>query len=241
MAGHDGFYAAVSGGAAQEKRLEILANNLANVNTAGYKKDVLSFESVLDSVDKALGKTDYVDVAAFRTDFSSGGIVRTGNALDLAIQGDAFFEVETAAGVRYTRQGTFSLDGSNRLVTQNGDPVAGSGGPLTLDGNEIIVGARGDVSVDGSPAGTLKIVRFADTTQLEKAGAGLFEHRGDDGNMSVAADATVEQGFIETSNVDPVVEMIRMIEISKAYTSYQKVIQSMDEASKKLISELGRF
>ena len=202
---------------------------------------MLSFKSVLGAVDKGLGKTDYVDVAAFRTDFSQGGVIHTGNPLDLTIRGDGFFEVETAEGLRYTRQGTFSLDASNRLVTQTGDPVAGSGGPLTLDGADIIVGANGEISVDGSPAGTIKVVRFEETGQLEKAGASLFVHRGNGKNMSTASDAAVEQGFIESSNVDPVVEMVRMIEISKAYNSYQKVIQSMDDASKKLINELGRF
>lgn len=241
MAGQEGFYAALSGGVAQERRLEILANNLANINTAGYKKDVLSFKSVLGTAENALGNTDYVDVASFRTDFSQGGVIHTGNPLDLTIRGDGFFEIETANGTRYTRQGTFSLDASNRLVTQNGDPVVGSGGPLTLDGGAIMVGDQGDISVDGSPAGTIKIVQFTDPDQLEKAGASLFRHKGDEGNITTRADATVAQGFIETSNVDPVVEMVRMIEISKAYSSYQKVIQSMDDASKKLISELGRF
>ncbi len=240
MSNQGGFYAAVSGGMAQEKRLEILTNNLANINTDGYKKDVLSFRSFLNDAQSARGETDLVGIADFRTDFSQGRTVKTGNTFDLALSGNGFFEVDTPRGVRYTRQGDFTLNAANQLVTANGDPVSGSGGPLVIDGAHVTIGTDGEVTVDESPLGQVKVVSFTDTSKLEKAGAGLFINKGGAGNLTQDLNVSVQQGFVEKSNVNMVEEMLQLIEVSRSYESYQKVIQSMDDASKRITTELGR-
>lgn len=240
MSNQGGFYAAVSGGMAQEKRLEVLTNNLANINTDGYKKDVLSFRSFLSEARSARGETDLVGISDFRTDFTQGKIVKTGNTFDLALSGNGFFEITTAQGVRYTRQGSFTLNAANQLVTSDGDPVSGSGGPLVIDGAHVTVGSDGEVTVDESSVGQVKVVSFADTTKLAKVGAGLFINNGGPANLKEDPNMGVQQGYLEKSNVNMIEEMLQLIEVSRSYESYQKVIQSMDDASKAIVTELGR-
>ncbi len=240
MSNQGGFYAAVSGGMSQEKRLEVLTNNLANINTDGYKKDVLSFRSFLNEAQSARGETDLVGLSDFRTDFTQGRIVKTGNTFDLALSGKGFFEITTAEGVRYTRQGNFTLNSLNQLVTANGDAVSGSGGPLTIDGALVTIGNDGTVTVDEASVGQVKVVSFADTTKLAKVGAGLFINNGGPENLTEDPNISVQQGFVEKSNVNMIDEMLQLIEVSRSYESYQKVIQSMDDASKAIVTELGR-
>jgi len=240
MSNQGGFYAAVSGGIAQEKRLEVLTNNLANINTDGFKKDVLSFRSFLNKAQSARGETDLVGISDFRTDFTQGKVVKTGNTLDLALSGKGFFEIATADGVRYTRQGSFTLNSLNQLVTSNGDLVSGSGGPLVIDGANVTIGSDGEVTVDEASVGQVKVVSFADNTKLEKAGAGLFINNGGPENLTQDPTVGVQQGYLEKSNVNMVQEMLKLIEVSRSYESYQKVIQSMDDASKAIVTELGR-
>ncbi len=239
MSNQGGLYAAVSGAIAQEKRLEVLTNNLANVNTTGYKKDALSFRSLLTEAEKAQGSTTLVSMSAFYTDYSQGGVHHTGNPLDLALSGEGFFEIETAEGVRYTRQGNFLLNSENELVNIHGDPVSGTGGPLILDGSLITIAQDGQITVDESSVGQIKIVNINDLQRLEKAGKSLFINTGGKANLTTDSPATVLQEHLELSNVNQVEEMVKLIEISRAYESFQKVIQSMDESSKKLVNEVG--
>ncbi len=234
MSNDSGFYAAVSGAIAQERRMELLTNNLANINTPGYKKDTLSFRSQLTAAEKSQGLPGLVAVSKFRTDFSQGGIRYSGNPLDLAIDGKGFFEIITENGVRYTRQGNFSLNSLNQLVTQSGDRVSGSGGPLVLDGSQITISKDGEVTVDGILAGKIKIVNFADLSKLQKVGDGMFRNAGGSGNLTGDVSSSIQQKAIELSNVNLVQEMVRMIELSRMYESYQKSIQSMDEVTRRL-------
>ncbi len=240
MSDQAGFYAAVSGAIAQEKRLDILANNLANVNTAGFKKDVLSFEALLAAAEQDGAGADLVALSRHATDFSQGGARHTGNALDLAVRGGGFFEVLTADGPRYTRAGSFTLDGSGRLVTEGGDPVSGGGGPVLIDGGDVVVGADGEVTVDGESVGQIKLVSFVDPGQLEKVGANLFRNAGEAGNIDSGGVSSIQQGYLEMSNVNIVSDMVQMIEISRAYESFQKTIQSIDSATQKLVNEVGK-
>jgi len=240
MSNQGGFYAAVSGAMAQEKRLEVLTNNLANINTDGYKKDVLSFRSFLNEAQSARGETDLVGLSDFRTDFTQGRIVKTGNTFDLALSGKGFFEITTAEGTRYTRQGNFMLNALYQLVTANGDLVSGSGGPLVIDGANVVIGSDGEVTVDEASVGQIKVVSFADMTKLAKAGAGLFINNGGPENLTEDLNVSVQQGYVEKSNVNMIEEMLQLIEVSRSYESYQKVIQSMDDASKAIVTELGR-
>ncbi len=240
MSDQAGFYAAVSGGIAQEKRLDILANNLANANTAGFKKDVVSFRALLASAENGGAGADLVALSEHSTDFSQGGVRHTGNALDLAVRGGGFFEVLTDEGSRYTRAGSFTLDGSGRLVTDGGEPVSGGGGPVVIDGGQIVIGDDGEVTVDDASVGQIKLVSFVDPDQLEKVGANLFRNAGGDGNLDSGFAGTIQQGYLEMSNVNIVSDMVQMIEISRAYESFQKTIQSIDGATQKLVNEVGK-
>ena len=240
MANTSGLYAAVTGAAIQAQRLEILANNLANVSTTGFKKDLLALQVVEGSSRTPSPSADLVGIYRAVTDFSQGSLNRTGNPLDLAVEGPGFFEILTPDGPRYTREGRFTRDALNRLVTSDGEPVMGDGGPLVLDGSEIVMGSDGEVTVDGIPAGRIRIVHFKDTGLLAKVGGNLYENRGGEGNLDAGAASSVLQGYVEISNVNQVREMIGLIEVSRAYETYQKVIQSMDEASRMVQERLGR-
>ena len=240
MANTSGLYAAVSGAAVQSRRLEILANNLANLSTAGFKKDLLVFQEMAGRPRPPSPAADLVGIYREATDFSQGALQQTGNPLDLAVDGAGFFEILTARGPRYTRAGRFVRDAQNRLVTSGGDPVAGDGGPLVVDGSEIVIGGDGGVTVDGTAAGRIRIVHFKDTGLLAKVGDNLYENRGGQANLDAGRTSSVLQGYVEASNVNQVQEMVGLIEVSRAYETYQKVIQSMDEASRLVQERLGR-
>lgn len=239
MSNYSGLYAAGSGAVVQNKRLEIITNNLANMNTVGFKKDVISFRSLLTQAEKSSGMTALVALSESRTDLAQGSLRETGNSLDLALKGEGFFEVMTDQGVRYTRKGQFVLDGAQQLVTLSGDTVSGEGGPLILDGANISVGEDGEVSVDNAVVGKIKVVGFEDAHKLEKESGNLFRNVGGDENLVEDSSTGVSQGYLEYSNVNQVQDMVKLIEISRAYESYQKVILSIDESTQKLVNESG--
>ncbi len=209
-----------------ERKFDTIANHLANSATTGFKADILTFDNMLRS--------------RMTTDFTPGNPFETGNPLDFAIESDGFFRIQTANGIRYTRAGNFTLDAQGQLVTQQGDPVLGDGGPLLLDGAQIEVTPEGLVEVDGAPAGRLAVVTFEDKTLLRKEGNSQFVYTGEEGNEIEPEVISVNQGALEQSNVSVVAEMTRMIEINRAYESMQKMLQSIDEANQKVISEVAR-
>lgn len=172
-------YPILSGAVAQEKQLQVFANNLANVNTAGFKQDQQGFRGLLargGSVGmgsassgitstmstRPAGPTErvFTEANGMRTTFEPGRIRITGNPLDVAIQTDGFFEVKTPDGVRYTRNGIFSLDGQRRLVTNLGHPVMGTKGEIKVPAGNIQINAEGGIQVDGNAIGTIKVVEF---------------------------------------------------------------------------------
>ena len=246
-------YLAASGAVLQQLKLEILANNVANVNTSGYKEDLPVFRLYNDTpTDQNTDNNNqtnplkqeispYTPPFAVRTNFSAGSIRSTGNPLDLALNGDGFFTVQTAEGVRYTRQGNFCLNENGVLVTQNGDPVMGQGAEIIIDGREITVGSDGTIEVDGNIVDQLRLVHFDDLKQLKKVGHTMFEPA--DGLKSDielnADDTTVNQGFIELSNVNAIRAMTDMIEALRVSEAYQKVIHSADDATSKVINDVG--
>lgn len=250
-------YMAAAAALAYEKRLEVIANNLANVNTAGFKRDDVAFQAYLSSAESTAaavyppyppaqaGASFWVTYAS-RTDFSPGPLQQTGNRLDLALNGKGFFSVESPDGPVYTRRGNFTLSPEGVLVTQEGWPVQGTSGEIRLEagnagpsGLEVTVGEDGTVRVGGRDAGRLRIEDVTDTGSLLKIGHGYFK-------PTDAAGATepemirVAQGFLEMSNVEAVRAMTEMIEILRGYESYQRVIRSVDEANAKSINEVGR-
>ncbi len=224
-----GIYEAITGGLFAEQHMEIITNNLANASTAGFKKDVLTFDEVLKERQS--------------TDLSQGSLNYTGNKLDVALGEKGFFRIQTDRGIRYTRNGSFLLDTENMLVTQNGDRVLGDNGPIQIKGAEIAITTSGDVTVDGNHAGTLSVVDFTHSNFLKKEGNSLYVYDDPNGEGSIIDPdpLSVKQGYLEASNVNPLAEMVKMIKTHRAYESYVKVIQTFDEANSKLINEVGRL
>ena len=240
-----GIYPLLSGGMAQEMRLDVISHNLSNINTLGYKKDKAIFKSFFPSFSDSYIETEgsvfgkdkaFVQYDGSMIDLSGGSIRNTGNKLDLAINGDGFFVVEKNGDVRYTRNGNFSLDDQRRIVTQNGDPVLGEGGPIIVPEGEITIDEQGAVFVGSEEAGKLRIADLANKEEIKKEGDSLFLGGGERPSEGFK----VMQGALEQSNVNTIEEMASMIEVLRGYESYQKVIQTIDEINSKSASEIGR-
>jgi flagellar basal-body rod protein FlgG len=211
----------------QIHRLETIANNLANADTAGFKKDVLSFDHLLNTHQEA--------------NMEQGNIRHTDNALDLALSGKGFFKVSTPGGFRYTRNGKFYVNAEGQLSTTAGDPVMGEGGPITIEGTDVAVDDSGRISVDGEEVDTLAVVSFASPDLLEKQGDSYYLYNGDDGEGPRPQETFVKQGYVEQSNVVVTQEMINMIETLRHFESYQKVLQTFDETDAKVINDVGKL
>lgn len=248
-------YPILSGAVAQEKQLQVFANNLANVNTAGFKQDQQGFRGLLargGSVGmgaassgitstistRPAGPTErvFTEANGMRTTFEPGRIRITGNPLDVAIQTDGFFEVKTADGVRYTRNGIFSLDSQRRLVTNLGHPVMGTKGEIKVPAGNIQINAEGGIQVDGNSIGTIKVVEFPPNEMPQKFAEGLFNGS----KPTVSAKPQLQSGHIEESNVNSLSEMVKMIQGMRSYESAQKLIQTLDHMTDTAIQDLGR-
>ncbi len=219
-----GIYRAIDASLVQKLRYDSIANNLANIGTAGHKKDFISF-------DQALSHSYRSEV-----DHTQGAIRHTGGDLDLAIENVGFFKVMTPEGVRYTRNGGFALNAEGVLTTKSGDPVMGGGGPVRIAGGPVVIDDRGRIVVDEQAVDQLSIVDFDSLPDLEKRGRGYFFHpEGADAERRVDR-PVIHQGYIEQSNVDPTTEMVKMIETYRAFESNHNAIQSLDEMTRKLVN-----
>ena len=237
-----GIYVALSGTLAQQKRLDVLTNNLANVNTPGFKKDKAVFKMALPPAENQMPPFKdkvFVETNSVVTDFSTATHNQTGNPLDIAIDGDGFFEVMTPQGIRYTRDGGFKRNEIGELITAEGHQVMGDGGPIRIEGNEIKVDRDGNILVDGAPVGKLKVVDFPKPYPLKKEMENLYALP--PSINAVPSNAEIRQGFTESANVNVIGEMTSMIDVMRSYESYIKIMQSMDEATGKVINEVGRF
>jgi flagellar basal-body rod protein FlgF len=220
----------------------IIANNLANTNTVGFKGDALllnSFRSVLSNKLGVTGGALRVDDVIMKA--GQGPLTQTGGTFDVALQGDGFFAVETPDGPRYTRGGNFTLNPSGGLVTQGGLPVLGENGPIVIDGTTVEITGQGDIMVDGKKTNTLKIVDFAKPYKLKKIGKNLLDVASVDVQPTdKPAQTEVVQGYLESSSVQVVQEMVKMIECLRAFELNQKAILTQDELSNKAINDIGR-
>lgn len=253
-------YMAATGALAYQHRMEILSNNIANVNTVGFKQDKTQFQSYYAAAleDNNLQRSANTDASqaeeywfelTTHTDHSCGPLKNTGNRFDLAINGKGFFCVETPDGIQYTRRGDFGIDVNGTLVTQEGWPVLGEAGEIPVEsqadfgdrnGHEILVQGDGTVVVDGNNVGKLRIVDFSDPQQLLKAGNTNFMVGTGNAAESEATNYQISQGMLELSNVDAVRMMTELIETLRGYESYQKVIRSIDEVNSTAIREVGK-
>jgi flagellar basal-body rod protein FlgF len=265
-------YTAYLGMRSRQQRLDVIANNIANASTSGFKADRLLYRSVSAAelegnstagpnanTPPAPGPTPLTSANSLRTatardardvgvvatqvtDFSSGSIRETSRSLDVSLEGDGFFVVQTARGERYTRQGSFTLDNGGQLVTSGGDLVVGDGGPITLSPGAVSIGEDGTITAGGQTAGRLKIVRFADANQaLAKEGSCYFVATGRQA-ATEATSARVVQGTLEMSNVSSLTEMVAMMQNTRQFESLQKAVALiMNDVGKTVASELGRL
>ena len=227
-----------------QRRLDVSANNLANVDTSGFKADELITEEIDDTgASTEVNPTDirFVRDIGLGRDMSQGEIASTGNPLDVAIEGNGFFMVQGANGQpMYTRDGAFKLTGDGQLVTGDGRPVLNSGGaPISIDaqGESPTIGRDGAITVAGNEVGRLGVVMFAAPGALSKVGDNLW---GAHGQQSQPFDGVVEQGALEGSNVRPVIEITRLIEISRAYQSAAQFVANADSLRQRAIQTLGQ-
>jgi flagellar basal-body rod protein FlgF len=230
-------YKALSGAILQLRRLEAATQNLANVNTAGYKRDALAFGEVLGRVFAARGRAGgFVALAEQRADLSQGPIRHTGDPFHLALEGEGFFAVQTPRGVRYTRHGAFTLSGGGAIVTAAGYPLLGEGGPIRVEGR-FEVGPDGVVVANGQEIDRLRIASF-DAGGVEKSGDSLFAPA--PGIAPRPASARVVQGSLEDANVNAVEAMVTLIRIQREFEAYQKALRAMDAATERMLAEGAR-
>ena len=227
----DGIELASSGLDAYANVQETIARNLANANTVGFKKNMISFKTILSETGNTL-ETNY------GIDHSHGNLNYNGNTLNMAIDGDGFFTVETENGMRYTRNGRFQLSTTREIVTDTGAKVLGQAGPITLPngGGEIVIDKKGSVTVNGKVIGKLKITNFNDLTKLVPTGNSTFGAPDDAIDDSGEKKYNVAQGYLESSNVSVVLEMVDMISNMRSYEASNNVIKTFSDLMERLIS-----
>jgi flagellar basal-body rod protein FlgF len=241
------FYVTVAGKMVNEKRLDIISNNIANSLTAGYKA-VKPVFSMVSNADEPTGNNDllknaYVGIYDTFVDFSDAPIIDSGATFDMAVVGNGFFVVQGENGNLYTRNGQFTLDKDNRLVTMSGDPVMGKGGAITInvtDGSDILIENDGSIYLGKDLIDTIKIVDFADRSGLRPVGKSYFTNENQSEPEITPSLYSIRQGSYEGSNVNIFREMVDMIQTMRAYESYTKVDQMFSDVNGKL-TELGKF
>ena len=235
-----------------ERQMDVVANNVANINTNGFKADRSLFEEYLrspaheDNFQRSDRRVSFVQDRASFHDFAAGNTEQTKNPLDVSIDGGGFLVVQTPAGERYTRDGGLQINNQGQLVTAGGNPVMGTSGPIVFQptDKQINIAADGNVTVlEGtgridSVRGKLRLVSFTEAQKLVKDGNNLFS-----AGQGVAAQpditSRVRQGFIEKSNVNSVTEMSRMIEITRTYTQISALLQQQSDLHKSAIEKLA--
>lgn len=264
-----GVYTALSGAMAQSQRLDTIANNLANVNTPAFKKDQQVFQEYLTANEKPPsviqvpkipasiesfydmqgGDKSFVDSAGTFTNFSQGSLRPTGNPLDVAIDGSGFFEVATPGGVKFSRLGSFKIDGNGQIVTKDGHPVLRAGGEgadpstrvFTVTGQSpVSITDSGDVFEGENNIGKISLVEVTKKDTLNKIGASLYEFKANtQPEFTNVPNPSLKQGFLEMSNVNIVQEMTDMIQTTRTFEATQKAISAYDSMSDKLINVVG--
>ena len=236
----------------EQNRIDTLANNLANVNTAGFKQ-ILTRVAEMGRpapLGQTPGKDNLQAVGPVKSprlqmyhalDNRPGTVQATGRATDVAVMGDGFFEVQVEGGTAFTRHGSFMLDAEQRLTTPDGNPVMGERGPISLQGMEFSIANDGAIMVDGKLTDRLKLVVFDDPTRLEHLGASLVRPPADMGTRTLEpAEVVVAQGHLEGSNVNPVDTLIAMITAQRAFEVQSKVMTTEDEMLEKSVNNLPR-
>ncbi len=238
-----GLYEAATSMFTNAFKQEAIANNLANSGTIGYKKDGIFAEAVSKAEQKYLPK-DYDWEAPIKErhiiDMTQSSFRKTDMPLDLSIEGEGFFTIETENGIKYTRDGSFRLDPSGALVTANGDKVLSDSGPIILDTNNPSIDVEGNIETNGETLAKIKIVKFNNPENLVKAGN--TEFTAPDGiEPQTATDYNVRQGYLEESNSSALNQMVDMITSFREFEIKQKMVQILDGVAQRSINNLGNI
>ena len=226
------------------RAMDVIANNLANASTPGFKRESAKFEEYVMRLQPGEGQSglqniSFVKDAGIMRDTSQGSLEKTGAAFDVAIAGNGYFAVQTPAGMRYTRDGHFSLDAAGQIVTSGGHVVQGDGGAITItpDDGDIQIAPDGTVSGKTGQLARIRVVEFADDRALVKEGANLYST--DQAANTVAVPA-LRQGMLESSNVNSIAQITRMLEVTRAYESMAKMMDNAADLSRRSIERMGR-
>jgi flagellar basal-body rod protein FlgF len=240
----------IAGNAMQHRmtQLEVVSNNLANANTVGYKRDDL----FVHELDQQIKEQAYPHSGSTKVpnpgeliDFSQGALVGTGRPFDVAISGNGLFTIETPAGTAYTRDGRFELNREGILTTMDGFAVLGEGGAIEVDmqqftENDVVINDVGEVILDNNVIDKLQIVQVGDPRNFIKAGSNLFHLADQVGQPAPLENPGVRHKFLEQSNVEPVTEMVAMMEIFHFFQTSHKMIQAQDSTLNKAVNDIGR-
>jgi flagellar basal-body rod protein FlgF len=228
--------------------MDVIANNIANAATPGFKREAAKFEEFVTMMRPAEGQTglqavSFVKDAGVMRDSGQGNIEQTGAPYDVAIAGPGYFAVQTPTGLRYTRDGHFPLDNNGNLVTSQGLQVQGDGGAITItpDAGDINIGTDGTISsvVNGNinQLGKLQVMDFANDSALTKQGSNLYSTT----QAATPGTASVQQGMLESSNVQPVIEISHMIEVMRSYEATATLSSSQEDLMRQAIDKLGEM
>lgn len=242
-----GYYAACSALVARMQALDSIANNLANASTVGYRAEHHVFGSVLASQtsesDSPLNEAinDFGVMDGTTLDLSQGSLQKTGNELDLGIEGKGYFEVQTSGGLAYTRNGSLHVSATGQLVTASGDPVMGDQGPIKIIPGPISISADGTISVKGAVTGKLKVVEFPTGTQLASMGNTYYSAPVNTGQA--ATGSNVRQGMLENSNVNTITSMVELVTAQRTAEMMQRALSmfnsEMDKTATQDLAKVG--
>ena len=234
---------------ASYRAMDVIANNIANASTPGFKREAAKFEEFVAMMRPAEGQTgmqpvSFVKDAGVMRDTSQGNLEQTGATYDVAIAGPGYFAVQTPAGVRYTRDGHFSLDNNGNLVTSQGYQVQGDGGPILITPNdgEVSIAPDGTISSVvngiGNQLAKLKVVEFPNPSGMTKEGANLYSTAQ---TPTTSTNVNLRQGALEASNVQPIIEISHMIEVMRAYEATASLSKSQEDMMRQAINRLGQM
>ena len=262
-----GLFPAVSGAIAQDLKLQTIANNIANANTTGFKRDGQTFREYLTAAEKDPdvlqvprvpasiesfydiqgGDRGYVESNGTFTNFSQGQLRPTGSTLDVAIEGKGLFEVMTPQGVRLSRNGQLKIDSTGTLVTKEGFPVLKEGTQdpaqrrIQVDGRNLTISNSGDIYDNGNQLGRLSVVEVANPDSLQKVGSSMYALKPNFAETLIpSVDSQVKQGFVELSNVNIVEEMTDMISASRSFETAQRAMKAFDQMDDKLVNQVPK-
>jgi flagellar basal-body rod protein FlgF/flagellar basal-body rod protein FlgG len=238
-----GFYAACAGLRAQSQALEVSAHNLANLNTAGFRGQQTTFQSLIvgsrrgsNGLDSAANNVignvlnsatnNFGVLEGTHLDLTTGNLLTTGNPLDVGLEGSGFFAVQTTHGTRYTRNGSFQVSSSGQLVTAAGDPVLGANGAISVPAGAISIATDGTVSVEGAVVGSIQLAEFAAGTKLTSEGNALIA--APDGSAKPGQQSTVRQGVLESSNVNSITSVVALIGVQRQAEMLQRAMTLFD-------------